>query len=276
MDPQDKDQTPVEDQTPAVEVEVEGEGESQTPEYSEEETLAISRGWKPKEEWDGPEDEWKPAKAFNEYGELKERLLEKEKEAKKLNKVVQLMKDHHLRVREAAYNDAIKSLKAERAAALEKEDFSKAELIRDQIDDLKDRAENDQPLPDHIEEVIEQNSQEPDPAFFQFLDRNPWYKPGSSDPASKKADSLGYAYAQANPDWDFKDIIKEVEKDIRKLYPEKFERPRQVVNEPGSRAAGSRPSTEKVKLSAEQLEIAKAFDMTPEEYAKQLKTYGGR
>lgn len=243
--------------------------------YTEEETIAMARGWKPKEEWDGDEAEWKPAKAFNEYGELKEKLLEKEKEAKKLNKVVQLMKDHHLRVREAAFQDAMKTLRAEKAKALEAEDFKKAELIRDQIDDLRERVDNDQPLPAHIEEEIEAESGEPDPAFFEFMDRNPWYKPGGRDEVSKKADALGYAYAQSNPDWDFKDIIKQVEKDIRKLYPEKFERPRQAVNEPGARRAGS-GSSEKVKLSAEQLEVAKTFGMTPEEYAKELAGYKGR
>jgi hypothetical protein len=248
----------------------------QTPEYTEEETIAMARGWKPKEDWDGPEDDWKPAKAFNEYGELKEKLLEKEKEAKKLNKVVTLMKDHHLRVREAAYNDALKTLRAERQEALKADDFAKAEQIRDQIDDLKDRAYNEQPLPDHIEEVIEENTRDPDPAFFEFLDRNPWYKPGGKDEISKRADALGIALAQTNPDMEFKDLIKLVEKDIRKLYPEKFTSPRQVVNEPGARGTGAGPSSGKVKLSAEEAAVAKEFGMTPEEYAKELKSYRGR
>lgn len=261
-------------ETPVVD-ETQSETQVEERQYSEEEVVAMARGWKPKEEWDGPEDEWKPAKAFNEYGELKEKLLEKEREAKKLNKVVQLMKDHHLKVREAAFNDALKTLRAEKAKALEAEDFKKAEIIRDQIDDLKDRVANDQPLPDHIEEEIEAQSQEPDPAFFEFLDRNPWYKPGGRDEASKKADALGYAYAQSNPDWDFKEIIKQVEKDLRKLYPEKFERPRQVVNEPGARAGGSRPAGT-VKLTEAERAVAREFGMTEAEYAKELGTYKGR
>lgn len=272
-----EDNKPVVDEVvPAVEVVVEDDTQSDEPQYSEEETIAMARGWKPKDEWDGAEDEWKPAKAFNEYGELKEKLLDKEKETKKLNKVVQLMKDHHLKVREAAYSDALKTLRAERQEALKSDDFAKAEQIRDQIDDLKDRVANDRPLPDHIEDVIEEQTAEPDPAFFEFLDRNPWYKPGGVDAVSKKADALGYAYAQSNPEWEFKDVIKQVEKDIRKLYPEKFERPRQAVNEPGSRNQPVNSGVTKVKLSAEEAAVAKEFGMTPEQYAKELKSYRGR
>jgi hypothetical protein len=262
-----------------VEVELE-EGEQEVekvqsePEYTAEETIALARGWKPKEEWDGDEGDWKPAKAFNEVGDLKEKLAEREKDNKKLNKVVTLMKEHHLNVRQSAYEEALKTLKAERVEALKNENFAKAEEIRDQIDEMRDDFKKEDILPKEIEKEVQQQLKEPDPEFFAFMDRNPWYKPGGKDEISKRADALGYAYYQEDPKQDFKTIITKVEKDIRKLFPEKFDTPKGGPNDAGNRQGGG--SKEKVSLSREQLEVAKTFGMTPEEYAKELKSYKGR
>jgi hypothetical protein len=250
------------------------EDSKQTPEYTEDETIALARGWKPKDEWDGPEDEWKPAKVFNQIGELKEKLQAKDADNKKLNKVVQLMKQHHLQVRQSAYEQAVKDLKAQREAALESEDLIKAERIKDQIDDIKDRFRADDALPAHVEKEIASSTNEPDPELFAFMDRNPWYKPNSTDPMSKKADALGWAYKNEDPSLSFKEIIKLVESDIRKLFPDKFSTPRNPVNEPGSRAAPSK-SESRVSLTEEQRAVARSFGMTDAEYAKELKSYKG-
>lgn len=250
------------------------EVEVKTPEYTEEETLAMTRGWKPKTEWDGEEGEWKTAKAFNEIGELKEKVSASEKELKKSNKVIQLMKEHHLKVRQNAYKEAVEALKAERTAALKEQDFAKAEEIRDQIDEVKDKFQNDDKLPANVEKEVA--AQEPDPAFLEFVDRNPWYKVGpSANEMSKKADAIGWAYKQQDPDLSFKEIIAKVEKDIRKLYPEKFDAPKNPVNDTGTRGS-NKGNESKVKLSDEEKAVAKSFGMTEEEYAKELASYKGR
>lgn len=251
----------------------EAEKETPAPEYTSEEQEALSKGWKPKDQWEGDESDWKPAKVFNEIGALKEKLLEKDRETKKLNKVVSIMKEHHMKVRETTYKQALETLRQERQSALENENFSKAEKIRDQIDELKEKQALGEKLPDVLEKQIEQQTPQPDPAFFEFLDRNPWYKPGGKDDMSREADALGYAYHLKNPDAPFSVVIKEVEKSIRKLYPDKFESPRQMVNDSGKRKGDSQASP---NLSSEELEIAKGFGMSPEEYAKELKSYRGR
>lgn len=250
--------------------------DQQTPQYTPEEHRAIAEGWKPKDQWEGDESEWKPAKAFLEFGELKNKLQESEKEKKKLNKVVELMKNHHLQVRQSAYEDALKTLRAERQAALKDENFARAEELRDRIDDLRDRQATDRALPADVQKNVDEQAHEPDPEFFKFLDRNPWYKPNGRDEMSKKADALGFAYAQANPDWGFKDVIEQVEKDIKRLYPEKFSTPRSPVNEPGAKGGGGGKAKESVSLSAEEKAVAAQFGMTEEQYAKELKTYKGR
>jgi phage I-like protein len=256
----------------------------QTPVLSEDEKTAQSAGWQTKEDWIAagkPEDEWKPAKVFNEIGSLKEKLAEKERETKKLNKVVELMKTHHLNVREAAVKQAVEQLRKERLEALESQDFAKAEQIRDNIDDLKARANTGSALPAEIEtqiKEVEKTEKAPDPVFAAFRERNPWYKTGkNADEMSKKVDALGYSYGMQDPNRDFADILKEVEKDIKRLFPEKFETPRNPVNEGGSRGTGaSKEADTKVSLSDEEKRIARSFGMTDAEYAKEQKSYRGR
>lgn len=254
--------------TPEVKTDEPVVEQKQTPTYSEEETIAMARGWKPKEEWDGDEGEWKPAKVFNEIGELKEKIANSDKELKKSNKVIQLMKEHHLKVKETAYKEAIEALKAERVKALKEQDFARAEELRDELDEVKEKFKNDEPIaPPVNEEVV------PDPAFVEFTKRNPWYKPDGNE-MSRKADAIGFAYKQSYPEMPFAELIQKVEKDIRKMYPEKFEKPNNPVNESGSR--GGEGSKAKVKLSDEERAVAKSFGMTDEEYAKELASYKGR
>jgi hypothetical protein len=265
-----------------VELDKAKEEDSQsTPELSEDEKAAESKGWQTKEAWiesGKPEDEWKPAKVFNEIGDLKDKLSEKEREAKKLNKVVDLMKKHHLNVREAAVKQALDQLRKERRDALDSQDFAKAEKLRDDMDELKVKAERGTALPVEIETQIREVETTPDPAFVQFRERNPWYKPGSGDEdeMSRKADALGYAYSAQSPKTPFDTVLKKVEADIKRLFPDKFSTPRTPVNESGTRTGHESDSKEKVSLSDAEKAVAKSFGMTNEEYAKELKSYRGR
>lgn len=255
---------------------IEDKKEEDVVQLSDDEKLAIESGWKPKDQWEGPEDEWKPAKVFNEIGALKKQLSDKDKETKKLNKVVAMMKEHHLNVRQAAYKDAMEAIKRERQEALKAEDFAKAEALRDKMDEIKDNYDRSGTLPPQVERELREVNTTPDPAFVSFLDRNPWYKVGGTDSMSKKADALGYAYTQSNPEWSFKQVIEAVEKDIRQLYPDKFSTPRSPVNDGGSRRADAGGKRKDFGLSPEEKAMAKSFGMSEEDYAKELQSYRGR
>lgn len=256
------------------------------PKLSADEERAASRGWKTKEEFvkeGGSEDDWKPAKAFNEYGDLKERNIALEKDLKKANKTVAQVVEHHRNVRQSMYEQAVKDLKAQRQKALEEENFAAAEKVRDDIDDLREKFRQNQQLPAELEQKARAEEQkEPDPEFHAFMDRNPWYRPGGKDPMSKKADSLGYAFAKEYEAQhgvlpSFKDVITEVEKDIKKLFPEKFEKPVAGPVGGGNQAAGGSGGKFKYEpLSADEKNVAKAFGMTDEEYAKQRDGYKGK
>lgn len=266
---------PVVEQTPQTQEPV-----ADTSKYTAEEQEAIDQGWKPEAEWEGDKSDWKPAKAFLEVGKLKNELKTTQGELKKANKITLKMKEHHLHVKEAAYKEAIEQLRNERKAALEEDNFRKAEEVRDKIDDL--RTEHQRTMAQEVAQLDQQVQQtaqveaQPDPAFFSFKERNPWYKEGGANEMSREADALGISYHTQNPNIPFSELILKVEKTIKKMYPEKFATRPNPVNEPGSTNVRGSDSGGSVKLSKQELEVAEMFGMTPAEYAKELQSYKGR
>src|SRR3990172_1202109 len=107
---------------------------------------AISLGWKPKEDWKGPEDGWKDAETF---------LKDGEKMAGFVRKRLEKDFDERLKRIEQASNSALEfqqkqaekeravllaDLKAQKAAAIEDNDLAKLEKVKDQIVEVQDSA----------------------------------------------------------------------------------------------------------------------------------------
>jgi hypothetical protein len=249
-----------------------------------EETRAESFGWKPKEKWveeGNAEEDWVPAKHFLKFGEVKQQLISKDKQLTKQEKIIKMMKDHHTKVRETAIQEALQKLKAERATALQENDLVRAEQIRDTIETTKEQFAKQKPLPTEIEQEIqqvEQQVQTPPAEYFEFLAQNPWYDPNVRNEMTIEAEKIGWAEraaaeAEGRPLVP-KDMYKAVATKIRKLFPDKFETPKSPQSDSPSKTGSGRST--KVNLTEEQLQIAKTFGLTPEEYAKETNSYRGR
>lgn len=258
------------------------------PVLSEVEQSAVTYGWQPKKAWvkDGKaEDEWVPAKQFMRFGELKQQLIAKDKQLSKTEKVMKLMKDHHLKVREEAYNEARRTLLAEKRQALEENDLVRVEIIKDRLEAAKEDFGKRAVLPAEItqaEREVEPVQNTPPPEFFEFKERNPWYRLSNQDELSVEADKIGVAEFQYEVNKahaegrqpNIAGVYKAVEIKIRKLFPEKFADRKSPQSEPGNKSSQGKPSA--TKLTEEELAVAKEFNITPEVYAKQKATYKGR
>ena len=71
------------------------------------ESQAREQGWKPKEEYEGDETKWRPAKEFVERGELFGKIDHMGKELKETRKALKMLQEHHSKVRETEYNKAL-------------------------------------------------------------------------------------------------------------------------------------------------------------------------
>ena len=75
------------------------------------EDQAREQGWKPKEEFEGDPEKWRPAKEFVERGELFNKIDSMGKELKETRKALKMLQEHHAKVKEIEFKRAVEELK---------------------------------------------------------------------------------------------------------------------------------------------------------------------
>lgn len=246
-------------------------------EYSDAEKLAMEQGWVPKDQWKGNPDEWRPAKEFNDRGELFNRIKSQSKELSELRQAMAFLTEQQKKQFDAGFQQAIRDLKTARDTALQEGDIVKAQQITDKIDEVKDQHREQK---EKFKEPPKSStvSQEPSTVFRAWFDQNKWY---TQDKAmTSYAELAGYEWKQANPDGTEADMLTHVTKVVKKEFPHKF----QVRGAPAPDSEGrdsprgQSESTGKFKdlengMTDEQRSIMKTIlkstGMTKEQYFKQ-------
>lgn len=252
------------------------------PQLSEDEKLAMSHGWKPKEQWEGPEDDWVSARQFNQRGELFSRISKLQRQAEVNEQSVKKLVEHNKQLFEAGYQKALRELKAEKRTAIENGDAARALEIDDQTDSLKeDFAKASKEFENSIQVT---NTAPANPSFDRWVANNEWYTRDKrlSSYADGVAKDLWETASSRGEKPDYNQILIEVSKEVRERFPEKFQRnkPPSGVDggsnsKTGATSATSRGNTPSWdKLPAEAKEIGATFVksgiMTRDEYAKQF------
>ena len=179
---------------------------------------ARKQGWRPKEEFDGPEDKWADAQTFVEKGEkiagiLKskvDRLEERLAAAERANKEFGEYHKTQMEREKERSQRRIAELEAERAQAVTDGDGQKFQKLDREIDE-------------------ERNKQQPqknggDNSSFeqQFIEENPWY--------GKDEDLTIYADGVSERIWNegYRGLayIREVGERVKKKHPDKFGNPK--------------------------------------------------
>lgn len=239
--------------------------ENQTPELSEVEKQAMELGWKPKDQFDeSTGKKWRSAEEFMDRQPLYETIESLKKQVKRQETAVENLVRHNAQVEKAAYERAVRELKAARAAAIEDGDMKKAEALRDQLEDTKAAAAQVQ-VPTG-----------PDPVFVEWKERNDWYQ--EDDVLTNYADGLGNKLAAKglHPH----DIFKEVERQVREKFPTKFRNPNKDAAppvEPSKKSATTKISAVEAGMSEEDRKIManilRVGGLTKEEYLRQYASY---
>jgi hypothetical protein len=238
-----------------------------TPVHTETEIRAMESGWVPQDQWEGDPDQWRPAKEFVDRGELFKKIDDQNRTVKELKKALDDMKRHHGAVRETEYAKALATLKAQKTVALEEGNAAQVVQLDDQIDLVKEEQRN-----------LKTEPQEPqvNPQFTEWVDRNKWYE--GNQPMRAYADALGrdLAYKGLSP----VEVLKEVERQVRMEFPNKFTNPNR--GKPGavegSSGKGNKASDSFV-LSDDERRVMQRFVrtgvMSEAEYIKELKSVRG-
>lgn len=244
---------------------------AQTPELSPVQQEALSSGWVPKEEFNGDTEKWVDAAEFLRRGELFKKIEAQGRELKDVRRALVEMKKLHASVQEVEYKRALDTLKAQKKAALEEGDAD-AVIAADERIDLVREQQRQLVVPEDVPQQAEEH-----PEFVEWKSKNSWYV--SSTPMKAFADALGAELAQQGltpPQ-----VLRRVEEEVRKEFPNKFQNPRQnrasaVESGNVKTVSGSGSYT----LSPDERRVMQTFVrtgvMTEKEYIAELKKVKGQ
>lgn len=240
------------------------------PEYSEVELEAMKFGWKPEAEF-SPKNgrKWKTAEKFLEDKPLYDKIDEQHKVNKRLERQVDMLRQHYEKVEKAAYDRALEQLKLERKQALEEGDLVRAEEIRDQIDETRQAA----PRPQIVQ---------PDPEVGAEMDRwkqrNDWYE--KDEDMTALADGLGNKLLKEGKN--AKEILEAVEAKVKSAFPHKFRNPNRdsAPRVEGNSKKGKSNADSLDWMSSDEVRIMEGFlksgvPITREEYIRDMKKVKG-
>lgn len=246
--------------------------EEGAPQYSELEQKALDMGWRPKEEFDGEEIDFVDAKEFISRKPLYDKISHQSKQIKNVSRSLDALKEHYTKVKETEYQNAVKTLKAQRKEALASGDADAFEEADDGIKKAEQQFAE-------IKEATQHTSvDEPvlSPVFQNWKNRNPWYDASGymrnfADDVGKRLHASGM-----NPD----DILKEVEKSVRKEFPAKFSNPNKAdAPDVGTNRGAGKGKGAELQLSEQERRVmdtlVRGGHITKEKYIADLKKVRG-
>ena len=234
------------------------------------EAQAREQGWKPKDEYEGDPDKWRPAKEFTERGELFGKIDHMGKELKETRKALKMLQDHHSKVKETEYNNALRELKALQKKHLEEGNSDGYLETTELLTDLKTEQK--------AREVVTENTPaQPDQRFITWTQENKWY--GSNPEMREFADTVGMGFANRNPGIDPEDVLKYVTKEVKARFKDSFVNPNR--SKPSSVEGASAPAANKSSFELTDDErrtmntFVRAGVMTKDEYIAEVKKMRG-
>lgn len=180
--------------------------------YSPEEEAALKEGWKPEDQYEGEDGKWVDAGEFMRRKSLFDKIHNQSRELKKMKETLKVMSEHHKRVYEDSYKQALNDLKMQRNAAVEEGDAIAVMEI--------DKAINTTEKNFQEEAKKFEQPNEPSPDFEDWVQSNQWYK--DSPKLRARADELGIRFAQSNPTLPDSDVFDYVSERIKQEYPDMF------------------------------------------------------
>lgn len=245
--------------------------QSEEPQQPTIEDRAKEQGWKPKEEYEGDPSKWVSAETFVAKGELIEKIEALGKELKNQKKANQMLIEHHKRVKESEFNRAVTYLKQQKKQAYESGDVDKIIEIDEQLANVKETQKQQAQFDAQSEPEIA-------PEFKAWVSNNKWYDQDSD--LRDEADTLGLTHAKRHPEKNPAQILEYVEKQIKKMYPEKFTNPNRTKPSAVEGAvSGGGKKSEAFELSEEEKQVMMTFVrsgiMSKEDYLAELKSMKG-
>lgn len=244
------------------------------PEFSEAEQRAMEQGWKPKDQFEGSEDEWRSARDFLERGEMIGKIRSQSRQIQSVEQALKSITTQNTKMYERGYNEALATLNAQKRQALADGDLVAVEDIKDRIDAVKAEGRAVVAAAAAPAKTI----QGEDPEHADWLVQNPWY----NNPVMQKfADALAIDLINNNKGITPAQVRVFVAKEVREEFKHRFEKDR-TTGAPspdgegrGNRSGNGSQGLSKIESGMAETErdimktMIRATGMTKAEYLKQ-------
>lgn len=212
--------------------------------YSDNELRAMELGWRPKDKFEGSEDDWRSAKDFLERGEMIGKIRSQSKQIQSVEQALKYISTQNARMYSKGYENALAELKTQKRQALADGDAVQADIIAEKIEDLKVEgraAVNAAAAP-------AKSIQTEDPEHADWLSQNGWY----NNPVMRDfGDSLAVNYINANKGKVSPEQVRDyVSKTVREEFSHRFLKQQATgAPNPDSEGKGTRSGTGEQRLS---------------------------
>lgn len=183
-------------------------------------------GWRPAEEFDGPEEKWKPAEEFLEEGKringflrkdldkLRAELTKRDATLAEMQQTITEFAEFHRDTEKKAYERAKKELMDARKEALRENDGERVVEIEERLELLGDAPVVPQPRQP-------QQTNQPDPVWEGWVSENKWF----AESPKLRAITNGYGdiVRAENPRLVGLAFLNEVKRRVQEDFPEHFE-----------------------------------------------------
>lgn len=233
---------------------------------------ALAQGWRPKDQWEGDEDEFIDAAEFVRRGELFSKIDSQSKELKDVKRALNELGKMHAKVSEVEYKRALDSLKAQKKQAMMEGDFDQVSDIEERIDLVKEQSR----IP--VAPIINEQPAASNAEFESWKSKNNWY--GNDKGLTKYADARGVALAKEG--YSPSDVLRAVEREVKEEFKEKFSNPNRnragAVEGSGVRPGG-KGALDSYELTPQERQVMNTLVrqgvLTKEQYIKDLKAVKG-
>lgn len=202
--------------------------------------FAESAGWKPKEAWDGPEDQWQDAAAFAADARKINKVLNKSNQSlrRELEQIKAGQAEYAEFIRAAAkreYDDKLAHLTVRKAEAISDGDGAEVTRIEREIDTLQPPPKAPGTPPDGVDPTAKAQ-------ILEWHERNPWY--GQDDDKTDLVVAVSTRMRRERPDLvgNIPEWFAELDRRLVKTHPTVFGKKRPPMNrsESGNGSGNSR------------------------------------
>ena len=199
------------------------------------EQKAFDQGWRPQEEFKGPEENWKTPKEFIKDGEWLAQIKSLKQDQERQKQDFDDRLENTNKLHEARRQADIKKLKAQQRDAVDSADTEAYDAASEQIADLEGQ------------EVKTTTTTEPgkDPVIAAWEEKNPWFN-DLNDERGSVAVGIYNTYANQNKGASSAQVLAHLDARMNRLYPTDNSNPRREqpnITENNPRRSSRKPKS---------------------------------